>query len=133
MSPAASPPFLLLGGAEGVRRLADAFYDIMEREPEFAALRAIHAADLSPMRARLSDWLVQWMGGPRLYAERHPQRGCIVSAHAKFAIDQRLADQWMACMRQAFDAAAVPTEFRAMVDPVLAGMCQGLRNDHRAA
>jgi hemoglobin len=132
MSPAAATPFLLLGGAEGVRRLADAFYNVMEREPAFAALRAIHAADLAPMRERLADWLVQWMGGPRLYAEKHPKRGCIVSAHAAFPIDQRLADQWMACMRQAFEAAAVPTEFRAMVDPVMAGMCQGLRNDRAA-
>lgn len=132
MSSAASTPYALIGGAEGVRRLADAFYDVMEREAAFAALRAIHAADLAPMRERLADWLVQWMGGPRLYAEKHPKRGCIVSAHAAFPIDQQLADQWMACMRQAFDAADVPAEFRAMVDPVMAGMCQALRNDRAA-
>lgn len=132
MSSAASTPFLLLGGAEGVRRLADAFYDVMGREPAFAALRAIHAVDLSPMRARLSDWLVQWTGGPRLYAERHPKRGCIVSAHGGFAIDQRLAGQWMACMREAFDVAGVSAEARALLDPVMAQMCQALRNDRAA-
>lgn len=132
MSSAAPTPFLLLGGEEGVHRLVDAFYDIMEREPAFAALRAVHAADLSPMRARLSDWFTQWMGGPKVYAERHPKRGCVVSAHAAFAIDQQLADEWMACMRQAFDVAGVTPEFRAMVDPVMADMCQALRNDRAA-
>lgn len=125
-------PYDLIGDAEaGIRRLVEAFYDAMEREPEFAALRAIHAPDLAPMRARLADYLTQWMGGPRVYAERHPERGCIVSAHAPFAIDAKMADDWMACMRKAFAAADVAEPFRKMVEPVLAQMCQGLRNDRR--
>lgn len=115
----------------GVRKLVDAFYDVMERDPQFAALRAIHARDLGPMRARLADYLTQWTGGPKVYAQRHPGRGCIVSAHAPFVIDAAMADDWMACMRKAFDAAAVAEPFRRMVEPVLADMCQGLRNDRR--
>jgi hemoglobin len=125
-------PYNLIGDAEaGVRRLVDAFYDAMEREPEFAALRAVHAADLAPMRARLADYLTQWLGGPKAWAERHPGRGCIVSAHAPFSIDAKLAEDWMACMRRAFLAADVAAPFRQMVEPVLAQMCQGLRNDQR--
>ncbi|HKR90452.1 MAG TPA: group II truncated hemoglobin [Phenylobacterium sp.] len=118
-------------GEAGVRRLVEAFYDLMEREPEFAALRAVHAADLRPMRARLADFLTQWTGGPRVWTERHPERGCMVSVHAPFAIDGKLADDWMACMREAFAEAAVPQAFRGMVEPVLTQMCQGLRNDRR--
>jgi hemoglobin len=121
-------PFALIGGESEVQRLVNAFYDAMDREPEFAALRAIHAADLAPMRARLSDFLIQWMGGPRIYAERHPGRGCVVSAHQPVPIDQALADQWLACMRRAFEAAALAPELRSMLDPAFAGMCQGLRN-----
>ena len=127
----ASTPFDLAGGEAGVRRLVQAFYDIMEADPAFARLRAIHAADLAPMRARLSDYLAQWMGGPRAYAQRHPGRGCIVSAHAPFGIDAAMAGDWMACMRKAFDAAGVSDEFRRMVEPVLADMCEALRNDAR--
>lgn len=118
-------------GEAGVRRLVEAFYDLMEREPEFAALRAIHAKDLAPMRARLADFLTQWTGGPPVWTQRHPGRGCMVSAHAPFAIDAKLADDWMACMREAFAEAGVPQAFRGMVEPVLAQMCQGLRNDRR--
>jgi hemoglobin len=129
--PPVKTPFALIGGEPEVRRLVEAFYDAMEQRPVYAELRAIHAPDLTPMRARLADYLTQWMGGPRVYAERHPGRGCIVSAHGPFPIDGRMADQWLACMREAFEAAAVAPEVRAMLDPAFTAMCQGLRNDAR--
>jgi hemoglobin len=123
-------PFDLIGGEAGVRRLVDAFYDAMEQDPAFVRLRAIHAADLGPMRSRLADYFTQWMGGPRVYGERHPGRPCVVSAHGAFPIDARMAEDWMACMRQALATAEVSAAFRTMVEPVMAGMCQGLRNDN---
>jgi hemoglobin len=122
-------PFALIGGEAEIRRLVGAFYDAMEQDPAFAELRAMHAPDLSVMRTRLTDYLTQWMGGPRVYAERHPGRGCIVSAHGPFPIDVRMAEQWLACMRKAFETAAVPAEVRSMLDPAFTAMCQGLRND----
>lgn len=125
-------PYDLVGQEAGVRRLVEAFYDLMEQDPQFARLRAIHAPDLTPMRTRLKDFLIQWMGGPRAYAERHPGRPCMFSAHAPFAIDGGLAEDWMACMRKAFDRAEVDASFRQMVEPVLAEMCQNLRNDQPA-
>jgi hemoglobin len=124
----APTPYLLIGGEPAIRRLVEVFYDVMDREPAFAELRGIHAADLGPMRERLSDYLTQWMGGPRLYAERHPGRGCIVSAHAPFPIGADMADQWLACMRLAFEAAEVSSAVRAMLDPAFKAMCEGLRN-----
>jgi hemoglobin len=129
--PPVKTPYALIGGEPEVRRLVETFYDAMEQNPAYAALRAIHAPDLGPMRARLADYLTQWMGGPRVYAERHPGRGCIVSAHGPFAIDGRMADQWLACMREAFEAAGVAPAVRAMLDPAFSAMCQGLRNDAR--
>jgi hemoglobin len=122
-------PFQLIGGEAGVRRLVAAFYDAMEQDPALARLRGVHAADLGPMRARLADWLTGWMGGPRVYAERHPGRPCIVSAHAPFPIDARMAQDWMAGMRQAFDKAGVDGELRVMLEPAFEQMCEALRND----
>ncbi|SOE67957.1 globin [Burkholderia sp. D7] len=40
--------FELVGGEERVRALVDRFYDLMDLEPEFAALRALH-----PPRSRI--------------------------------------------------------------------------------
>ena len=121
-------PYEALGGEPGVRRLVDAFYDTMETDPAAAGLRAIHAADLAPMRVRLTDWLSGWMGGPPVYPQRHPGRPCIMSAHAPFVIGADEADQWMACMRRAFDTAEVPKLWRRALDEAFARMCQGMRN-----
>jgi hemoglobin len=121
-------PFEAIGEEAGVRALVDGFYDRMEGNPAFAALRAIHAEDLGPMRARLADWLIGWMGGPVVYPERHPGRPCVVSAHAPFRIDATLADQWLACMQLALADSAMPEDWRALTDAAFARMCQGLQN-----
>jgi hemoglobin len=120
-------PYDALGGDAGVRRLVDAFYDAMERDPAAAGIRAMHEPDLSAMRARLSDWLAAWMGGPADYAERHPGRPCIMSAHAPFPIGADEAEQWMGCMRQALRAAEAPEPWRGLLEKAFERMCQGLR------
>ena len=50
----AATPFLALGGAPGVRAIVDRFYDLMDQEPAFGALRRLHEPDLSPMRDSLT-------------------------------------------------------------------------------
>ena len=57
----------------------------------------LHAADLSPMRERLPEFLSGWLGGPPLYFQR-PDHNCIVSAHRPFAIGPDERDQWLMCM-----------------------------------
>jgi hemoglobin len=121
-------PFKAIGGETGMRRLVDGFYDRMDHDPAFAALRAIHAEDLGPMRARLADWLSGWMGGPQVYAVRHPDRPCIMSAHAPFRIDAVLADQWLACMQLALADTAMPEDWRELVAQAFARLCAGLQS-----
>ena len=53
-----------IGGASAVRAFVDRFYDLMEGEPAYAALRALHAPDLGPMRESLAGFLTAWLGGP---------------------------------------------------------------------
>jgi hemoglobin len=121
-------PFEAIGGEPGVRALVDDFYDRMEANPAFAPLRKIHADDLGPMRARLTDWLIGWMGGPVVYPERQPGRPCVVSAHAPFRIDAALADQWLACMQLALAEREMPEDWRRQTDHAFARLCQGLQN-----
>ncbi len=45
-------PFTLMGGIPTVRRLVDRFYDLMEEDPAYAALRDLHAPDSSPCAPR---------------------------------------------------------------------------------
>ncbi|MCU0759481.1 MAG: group II truncated hemoglobin [Steroidobacteraceae bacterium] len=122
-------PYELLGGGEdAVRRIVDRFYDRMESAPEARELRAMHAADLGPMRERLAWFLTGWLGGPAVYAERAGGGKCMSTAHEPFAIDERVRQQWMWCMRGALDAPDVPAGVRAMVEPALERMTGFLRN-----
>jgi len=90
-------PFELLGGLEGVRALVDRFYDLMDLEPEFAALRALHPTTLEGSRDKLAWFLTGWLGGPDLYIERfgHPR---LRMRHFPYAIGIRERDQWLTCM-----------------------------------
>ena len=110
-------PFERLGGEVAVRRLADRFYDLMDR-PEVAALRALHPARLDRSRDKLAWFLSGWLGGPQLYVERygHPR---LRARHLPFAIDGRARDQWMACMRQALAEQVADEALRASLDGAL--------------
>lgn len=110
-SPDAITPFAALGGEAGVRRLVDHFYDLMDIEPGYAELRALHPTALDGSRDKLYWYLCGWLGGPQHYVERfgHPR---LRARHLPFAIGLRERDQWLACMHQAMADVAI--------DPALA-------------
>ena len=103
--------FDLLGGEPAVRALVDRFYDLMDLEPAYAALRAVHGSTLDDARDKLFWFLCGWLGGPQHYVERfgHPR---LRARHLPFPIGIRERDQWLACMGQAMR--------EREVDPVLA-------------
>lgn len=93
-------PYDALGGAETFQRIVDRFYDLMESEPGYAKLRAMHASDLAPMRSSLAGFLGGWAGGPRDWFEANPGR-CMFSIHSDFPIDAETAGQWAEAMERA--------------------------------
>ena len=120
-------PYDRLGGAPALRRLVDAFYDAMDQDPAAAGIRRMHQADLGPIRDKLFDWLSGWSGGPPLYNAR-PDRACIMSAHAPYAIGPAERDQWMACMRTALADLEIEDDVRAMFEAAFGRMADSLRN-----
>lgn len=120
-------PYERLGAAPVLRRLVDDFYDIMDRDPAAAGIRAMHAADLTDIRDRLFDWLSGWSGGPPVYNAR-PDRKCIMSAHAPYAIGPAERDQWMGCMRQALAGLEINDDVRDLFEAAFARLADGLRN-----
>lgn len=120
-------PYQLIGGEPMVRRIVDRFYDIMDTAPEAAGIRAMHAADLSPMRDRLFEFLSGWLGGPPLYFRR-PDHKCIVSAHRPFAIGAAERDEWMLCMRRALEDCGVTEDMRTLLDKPFLRMAEAFRN-----
>lgn len=99
-------PFERLGGEAAVRGLVDRFYDLMDLEPAYAQLRAVHPATLDNARDKLFWFLCGWLGGPNHYIERfgHPR---LRARHLPYPIGTVERDQWMACMIQAMGEVGV--------------------------
>ncbi|ATE63868.1 group II truncated hemoglobin [Rhizorhabdus dicambivorans] len=114
-------PYELLGGAETVKRIVDRFYDLMDEDPAFVRLRAMHADDLTPMRASLTGFLIGWSGGPRSWFEQNPGR-CMMSAHAKLAIDEETAAQWRRAMARAIAECSIDETLAERLNEVFARM-----------
>ena len=97
---AAATPFEQLGGEAAVRALVDRFYDLMDLEPAYAALRSLHPDKLDGSRDKLHWFLCGWLGGPDLYSQRlgHPR---LRARHLPYAIGLLERDQWLACMMSA--------------------------------
>ncbi|MFZ6644681.1 group II truncated hemoglobin [Undibacterium sp. TJN25] len=89
--------FEVIGGADKLREMVDRFYDLMELEPEFAGIRALHPPTMEGSRDKLYWFLSGWMGGPSLYIEKfgHPR---LRARHLPYAIASNERDQWLRCM-----------------------------------
>lgn len=98
--------FALIGGETKLRELVDRFYDLMEFEPEFAGIRALHPPGTEGSRDKLFWFLCGWTGGPDLYIERygHPR---LRARHLPYAIASGERDQWMRCMAWAMQEVGV--------------------------
>ncbi|HKT75610.1 MAG TPA: group II truncated hemoglobin [Sphingobium sp.] len=120
----ARSPFDAIGGEDAVRRLVDRFYDLMDGDPAYQALRHLHAPDLAPMRRSLTGFLTGWLGGPRHWFDANPGR-CMMSLHAPIAIDKPVADQWVAAMGQALRDTAVDP---ALADQIAAAFARMATN-----
>ena len=120
-------PFERIGGATPVAALVERFYDLMEQEPGYAALRAMHAADLGPMRASLAGFLTGWLGGPRDWFAANPGK-CVMSAHAPFDIGPQEAAQWLHAMARAMADTQVPADLAAQLNQVFTRMGTAMRN-----
>jgi hemoglobin len=86
----------LIGGDVRVRELVDRFYDLMDLQPEFAVLRAMHPPSLDGSRDKLYHFLSGWSGGPDLYTPRYGN-AFLRARHLPFAIGTSARDQWLLC------------------------------------
>ncbi len=107
----AETPFDWIGGEAQVRALVDRFYDLMDLEPGYAALRASHGSDLTSAREKLFMFLCGWLGGPQYYVERHGHP-MLRARHLPFSIGIKERNQWVACMDQAMGEVGVDPQLR---------------------
>ena len=98
------------GGIDGLRRLVDDFYRLMDQLPEADALRRMHPQSLDAARDKLACFLSGWLGGPRLFSEKYGAIS-IPAFHAQWPIDQAGSDAWLNCMAQAIELQGYTPEF----------------------
>ncbi len=120
-------PFELLGGEPAVRQLVDRFYDLMDLEPAYAGLRALHPQTLEGSRDKLHWFLCGWLGGPQLYVEKfgHPR---LRARHLPYAIGIAERDQWLACMNQAMRELGLDASISARLAESFFGTADWMRN-----
>ena len=120
-------PYALLGGDPAVRALVDRFYDLMDLEPAYRELRAVHGSTLDDARQKLFWFLCGWLGGPDHYVERfgHPR---LRMRHMPFAIGILERDQWVACMDQAMQETEVPEALRVRLKSSFMQTADWMRN-----
>ena len=120
-------PFAWIGGESQVHALVDRFYDLMDLEPDYAALRAAHGTELANAREKLKMFLTGWMGGPQRYTEQfgHPR---LRMRHMPFSIGIAERDQWVACMDQAMQETAVDDALRTRLKESFMQTADWMRN-----
>ncbi len=125
--PPSSTPYERLGGDAGVRALVDRFYDLMDLEPAYAGIRALHPATLEGSRDKLYWFLSGWLGGPDLYQSRfgHPR---LRARHLPYAIGIAERDQWLACMALALQELAVEPALAERLAQAFFGTADWMRN-----
>lgn len=120
-------PYEQIGGDAKVRALVTRFYDLMDGEPEFAGIRALHRPDLSEAREKLYLFLSGWLGGPQLYVEKygHPM---LRARHLPFPIGMSERDQWLACMSRAMQETGVEERLQAQLAGSFRNTADHMRN-----
>ena len=118
-----------IGGEQGLRKLVDRFYHLMDTEEQAKTIRAMHKDDLSDIRSGLFEYLSGWLGGPPLFIMKHGSP-CISTQHRPFVIDQQASDAWMFCMKKAMLDVGIDKQYQEMLTPAFQRMCNTLINAH---
>ena len=122
----AQTPYEILGG-EGVRQLADAFYEAMDRLPQAEAIRAMHAENLDEIKKKLATYLTGWMGGPPVYLAINGTV-CLTDPHAPYRIGPKERDQWLLCMDAALEDIGASDELKQMLKEPMFRVADTVRN-----
>ncbi len=119
-------PFRMIGGHETMLAICNRFYDLMDQDPAYAELRAMHSPDLTRMRTALAQFLAGWAGGPRDWFEANPGR-CMMSVHKPYAISRELAGQWADAMKRAIaDVAPANAALGEQMSDILCNLARGM-------
>ncbi|MHA6644956.1 group II truncated hemoglobin [Mesorhizobium sp. A623] len=111
LAPRTRSLYEMVGSEQGLDQLVQAFYDIIEQDPEAHELHLLHLRGHGVAHSRIEqfDYLSGFLGGPRHYLQRHGHTR-LREIHEYIPIDQKMRDVWLDCMRKAIVRTAIPAE-----------------------
>lgn len=106
-----------LGGEGTIRRLVEAFYPRVQRDP---LLGPLFPEDITPVMEKQFMFLSQFFGGPSLYSDAfgHPM---MRARHLPFPVTTERAEAWLACMSAALEEIGIEEPLRNFVLERLSG------------
>lgn len=122
----AQTPYEILGD-QGIKALANTFFEVMDELPLAADIRAMHAESLDHIKRMMSAYLTGWMGGPPVY-QAIKGTVCLTEPHEMFRIGPKERDQWLACMDEALTRIDASDELKAMLKKPMYQIAETVRN-----
>ena len=119
-------PYEILG-EQGVKELANTFYEVMDELPLAAGIRAMHTENLDRIKEILATYLTGWMGGPPVY-QKLKGTVCLNEPHERFKIGPKERDQWLECMDEALIRVNASEELKQMLKEPLQRIAEAVRN-----
>lgn len=91
-----------IGGEAALRAVVERFYDLIETDPRGAVILGQHLRGhgIAHVREEQFAFMAGFLGGPRLYAERHGHMN-LREIHDHLPIRPQEAEDWLALMDQA--------------------------------
>jgi hemoglobin len=121
--------FQQIGGEVPLRRLVNAFCDIVETHPDGAPVHALHqhGFGIAHPREAQFEFLCGFLGGPRHYAERTGHSDLRLM-HAHAAIREEEVVSWLRCMVHAIEATDIPMDVAPKLMQHLTRAARALKN-----
>lgn len=123
-----NPHFETIGGEAEIILLVEKFYYYMDTLPEAVGIRAMHTADLSHTKQVFVQFLIEWLGGPKVYSAEHGHPS-LRKKHMHFPIGEAESNAWMSCMRHAMEDVVSNATLRQQLEQSFFKTANFIRNN----
>lgn len=126
-----APLYELIGGEQGLRKLIETFYDIVEFEDAGSSLHVLHRRGHGVAHSRIEqfDFMSGFLGGPRLYVTHHGHSD-VRYMHEHVSIGPSDRDAWLNCMSMAIDRVGLSAELKVRLMQPFTRVANMLVNRH---
>ena len=122
-----------IGGDDGVQRLVETFYNIVESDDSAKKLHILHlrGSGIANSKKEQHLFLSGFLGGPKLYLEKHGHAN-LKTMHEHVVVDEESKDIWLNCMEKAMDEVSLPEDTQQKLMRIFTPVAERLVNQPSA-